>query len=109
MSNFTMRGNITTPLQNNANKQNKQPIHTSFGECMRDIHDHWKQLNLQMEEMEKDIESLQNMYNKYNQYNSFLHCGEYLNEFKKHIKRKIINVEEDAWKIRRIHLEDNQN
>ena len=107
-----MRG-ATTTLQNNANNnkntQNTAPIHTSFGECMRDIHEYWKQLNLQVEGMDKDIKLLQNMYNKYNQYNTFLHCGEYLNEFKKHIKQKILNIEEDAWKVRRIHFENNQN
>ena len=109
MNSFTMRNNTNVTTQNNTNNQNKQPIHTSFGECMRDIHDHWKQLNLQLEEMEKDILLLQRMYNNYNQFNSFLHCGEYLNEFKKHIKQKILNIEEDAWKIRRAHLENNQN
>ena len=106
MNNFGVRGtNVAkNSTNNNNNNTNQKQIHTSFGECMNDIHTYWKELNNQIEEMKKDIDQLQKMYNIYNQFNLFSQCAEYISEYKKFIKEKIINLEQQMWELKNSHL-----
>tara|TARA_Y100000310_G_C20321427_1_gene640899 strand:+ start:234 stop:560 length:327 start_codon:yes stop_codon:yes gene_type:complete len=105
MNNFGVRGtNVAKNSTNNNNNTNQKQIHTSFGKCMNDIHTYWKELNNQIEEMKKDIDQLQKMYNIYNQFNLFSQCAEYISEYKKFIKEKIINLEQQMWELKNSHV-----